>query len=327
MDKVFVTGSTGFIGTQLVAKLVQRGFAVRALVRKPMESTSEIEYVQGDIADVESIRRGMDGCRYAFHLAAYARNWSRDPGVYDRLNVQATEDVFTMARNLGVERIVWTSSVVTLGPTRPGTVGDESMPRATEKFFTAYERTKTEMERRSAHWVAEGLPLVIANPTRVYGPGLYSEANSVSKLIDEYRRGRLPVLFNFGKNIGNYALVDDVAEGHILALERGRPGERYILGGENASLKELFRTVDRVDGKKRLQIPIAWFMPLVLSNGMLAAANLFGVYPTFTPGWIRTFLVDWAYSSRKAEEELGYRITPFEEGVQRTCRWLSELTR
>ncbi len=346
MKKIFVTGGTGFIGSHLVARLIQRGYAVRAMTRKPLStlnSMPNVEFVPGDLTDVESLRRGMEGCQYVFHLAAYAKNWARNPKTYDRLNVQATEDIFALALQDGVERLVWTSSIVTLGPTLPGVVGDEKMPRnrATRfaECFTHYERSKTDMERRCVAWLDKNLPLVIVNPTRVYGaerhgveqhgseqsgPDLLSESNTVSKMINEYRHGRFPFLLNFGKNIGNYAFVDDVAEGHILALERGQVGERYILGGENASLKELLRLVDQVDGKKRLQIPIAWLVPLALSGGMGLAAKLFGVYPTMTPGWIRTFLADWAFSSHKAETMLGYRVTPLEEGIRRTCRWLSE---
>lgn len=325
--KIFITGSSGFIGRTLIEKLVARGFSVRGLVRKPMESAPNVEYVSGDIMDPDSLRRGMEGCRYLFHLAAYAKNWAPDLKTFDRINIDGTRNVFTVAREQGVERIVWTSTIVTLGPTEPGGVGDEAMPRITENFFTDYERTKTEMERESVRWVAEGLPLVVVNPTRVFGPGLLSESNTVSQLIDQYRRGRMPILFNFGKNIGNYVLVDDVAEGHVLAMEKGRIGERYILGGDNVSLKELFRTVDAIDGKKHFQIPLLRFGPLVAAHVLELGAKMFGIYPAFTPGWIRTFLADWAFTSEKASRELGYQWTPFEDGVRRTCRWLDERRR
>ena len=358
--KVFITGSTGFIGSKLVARLIERGFSIRGLARKPLESKPGIDYIQGDVTDIDSIRCGMDGCRYAFHLAAYAKNWSRNPTLYDDINIRGARNVFTVAKEYKLERLVWTSTVVTMGPTRPGEIGDEEMPRITEKFFTEYERSKTEMERESFRWVDDGLPLVTVNPTRVYGPemlgapkivntfpdaGRYrerinpceaealqrshrrglSESNTVSIMIDTFRKGRFPILLNRGVNIGNYAFIDDVVKGHILAMERGRIGERYILGGENVSLDGLFRTIERIDEKKRFQLKIYWIIPMLVAYVFKYRARLFGTYPPITPGWVRTFLADWAFSSEKAKRELGYQPLSLEEGLRKTCAWLSEL--
>jgi len=323
--KVFVTGSTGFIGSALIEKLLERGFTVRALKRNvPTEAQPNLEYISGDITDKESLRAGMSGCCYVFHLAAYAKNWAADPQTYTQVNIEGTKNVFAIAQELNVERVVWTSTIVTFGPTPSGVVGNEQMPRQTEQCFTEYERTKTVMEREAAGWVENGLPLVIVNPTRVFGPGLQSESNSVTRLIDQYRRGQFPILINRGRNIGNYGYIDDVVEGHILAMERGKVGERYILGGENATLAGLFQTVDRVDSKKRFQLKILWVIPMLIAYYLELQAKSLGIYPSITPGWVQTFLVDWAFSTEKAERELGYRITPFEEAIRRTCRWLEE---
>lgn len=274
--------------------------------------------------DTDALRQGMDGCRYVFHLAAYAKNWASDLKTFERINIDGTTNVFMAAKELGVKRIVWTSTIVTFGPTPPGVVGDETMSRTTDRFYTDYERSKFEMERRAECWGKDGLPLVIVNPTRVFGPGRLSESNTVTQLIDMYRKGRVPILFNLGKNIGNYVLVDDVVEGHILAMEKGRIGEKYILGGDNVSLKQLFRTIDTVDGKRRFQLPIFWLVPMLIASILQTGANLFGFYPTFTPGWIRTFLNDWVYTPEKARHELGYSWTSFEQAVRETCRWLDE---
>ncbi len=335
MKTAFVTGSTGFIGTKLVQLLLDHGYAVRGLTRttarKPPElSEIGVEYVQGDITDMESLRHGMASCDCVFHLAAYAKNWSRDPKMYDAVNIQGTRNVFTVAQELNVEKIVWTSTIVTLGPTRRGEIGDETMPRRTDSFFTEYERSKTEMERESAQWILEGLPLITVNPTRVFGPekrsgsGTLTESNSVSILIDDFRKGRFPILLNCGVNVGNYAFVDDVAMGHLLALEKGRIGQRYILGGENASLDALFRMVDRVDGKKRFQLKIYRLIPMLVARFLECRAKIFGVYPPITPGWVRTFLADWAFSCEKAKRELGYEPLSLEEGIRKTCEWLTE---
>jgi len=323
--KIFVTGSTGFIGSALVEKLLEQGFRVRALKRNvPTTNQPNLEYISGDITDQETLRKGMSGCSDVFHLAAYAKNWSADPQTYTQVNIEGTKNVFAVAKELNIERIVWTSTIVTLGPTPPGMIGNEQMPRQTERYFTEYERTKTVMEREAAKWIVDGLPLVIVNPTRVFGPGLQSESNSVTKLIDQYRCGLFPFLLNWGRNIGNYGFIDDVVSGHLLAMERGKIGEQYILGGENVSLKELFQVVDKIDGKKRFQLKIFWLIPMLVAHYLQLQAKCFGVYPSITPGWVRTFLVDWAFSCEKAEREIGYTITPFEEALRRTCRWLDE---
>ncbi|MDR1054116.1 MAG: NAD-dependent epimerase/dehydratase family protein [Planctomycetaceae bacterium] len=331
--RVFVTGGTGFIGNKLTAALLRRGCVVNILTRDSAKvsggsgtaNTDNINYVQGDVMDVDSLRRGMSDCKYVFHLAAYAKNWARDKKIYNDINITGTRNVFNVAEEVGVERVVWTSTIVTFGPTEAGVVGDENMVRSkSDLFFTEYEESKTLMEREALELAADGFPLVIVNPSRVYGPGLLSESNSVTRLISMIRNGKMPVVFNRGRNIGNYVYIDDVVSGLILALERGRVGERYILGGDNVSLGELFSTVDKVDGIKRFRWRIYYFTPFLIAHISEWLANTFGFYPLFTQGWLRTFLTDWAFSSKKAETELGYTQTPFEEGIRKTCQWLDE---
>jgi len=322
---IFVTGATGFIGTALVAELVRRGNRVRALTRATSDraglALDGVTLVTGDILDPDSLARGMAGCSRAFHLAAYARNWARDPRTFFTHNVEGTRNVLAAARAAGVERVVFTSTVVTLGPTPPGVVADEATPRGTPRFFTAYEESKTHAEREALRWAAEGLPVVIVNPTRVYGPGKLTEGNSVTHMIDLYDRGRLPVVLGGGR-VGNYVLVDDLVRGHILAMEKGRAGERYLLGGENASLAGLFELVDAVSGRKHRQVSLPRHLALAYAYLEEKKAEWLGAYPLITPGWVETFLRDWAYTSAKAERELGYTTTPLREGVRLTYEWL-----
>lgn len=337
-QSVFVTGATGFIGARLVEALVRRGQAVRALTRRATrepipgsdgagESGQQelVQWVRGDITDPDSLARGMQGCQSVYHLAAYAKNWARDPNMFFQQNVQGMRNVFEAAQRHGVDRVVWTSSIMTLGPTPPGVVGDETMPRANDTFLTEYERTKWLAEQEACQWAMRGLNVVIVNPTRVFGPGHMTEGNALARLIDDYDRGKVPILFNRGVNVGNYVLVDDVVEGHLLAMQHGRVGERYILGGENVTLREFFRTIDRVSGKRHFQLPMLRISPLVFAYFQQKRAEWFGVYPTISPGWVRTFAVDWAFRCDKAHRELGYQPTPFEEGIRRTYQWLQGL--
>ncbi|MGQ9573997.1 MAG: NAD-dependent epimerase/dehydratase family protein [Thermoguttaceae bacterium] len=337
----FVTGGTGFIGTRLIQALVERGQPVRALSRRPglrpdpppgfgwpdggPLASSLVEWVPGDITDLESLCRGMAGCTQVYHLAAYAKNWARDRRTFERINVRGTRNVFDAAQQAGVRRIVWTSSVVTLGPTRPGQLGHEAMPRITNRYFNDYERTKLIAEREAFQRAGRGLPVVIVNPTRVYGPGPLTESNSLTILIDQYDRGRFPVLLNRGVNVGNWVLVDDVVEGLLLAMERGRIGQRYILGGENASLVRVFQLVDQISGKWHFQVPVFRTGALLFAWVQQWQASWFGFYPRITPGWVRLFLADAAYSSEKAQRELGYRPTPLAEGLRITFQWLQRV--
>jgi nucleoside-diphosphate-sugar epimerase len=323
---VFVTGSTGFIGTKLVTELIRKGYMVHALTRgssnKDGLAHERIRLVTGDIQDPDSLRKGMEGCTQVYHLAAYAKNWSRDPSVFFRQNVGGMRNVFEAAKDAGVKRVVFTSTIVAFGPTKRGVVGDETMPRITPRYYTEYEETKSVAEREALAYAANGFPVVIVNPTRVYGPGKLTEGNSVSLMIDMYDRGKVPVLLNHGSDIGNYVLVDDLVRGHILAMEKGRIGERYILGGENANLKQIFQMVDEASGKKHFQMNLPPKVAYLYAGLEKKKAEWLGLYPQITPGWVETFLQDWAYTSAKAERELGYTITPLREGIRMTYEWL-----
>lgn len=326
---VFVTGATGFIGTKLVNALVNKGHTVHALSRATSNreglTHDRIKFVQGDILDRTSLRKGMEGCSQVYHLAAYAKNWARNPAVFFEQNVGGMKNVFEAAKDAGVKRIVFTSTIVVFGPRPAGTVGDETMPRITPRYFTEYEESKAAAEREALAFVERGFPAVIVNPTRVYGPGKLTEGNSVSLMIDMYDKGKVPVLLNKGANVGNYVFVDDLVRGHILAMEQGKVGERYILGGENSSLKHLFELVDRASGKHHLQFNLPPALAYFYSNFEKKKAEWLNMYPQITPGWVETFLLDWGYTCAKAERELGYVITPLAEGIRITYDWLMQL--
>ena len=325
-QRVFVTGATGFIGTRLAGELARTGHTVVALCRSSSDRTGlaheKIESIEGDVCDVPSLERGMRGCTQLYHLAAYAKNWARRKSRFHEVNVEGTRNVVAAARSAGIERVVCTSTIVTFGPTGPRGLGDEATQRATPTFFTEYEETKALAEREALDCAARGLPLVIVNPTRVYGPGKLTEGNSVTLMVDQYDRGRVPVLLNRGANVGNYVYIDDVVRGHILAMEKGSSGDRYILGGENVSLAQLFRTVDAVSGRRHFQVSLPPVIARLYARKERFVAERFGLYPRITPGWVDTFLHDWVYSSARAARELGYTITPLAEGMRRTYEWL-----
>lgn len=326
---IFVTGATGFIGTKLVNALVAKGHTVHVLSRPTSNreglTHERIHFAPGDLLDRDSLRRGMEGCTQVYHLAAYAKNWARDSSVFFDYNVGGLKNVLDAAHGAGIRRMVFTSTIVTFGPRPAGVVGDESTPRITQKYYTAYEESKAVAEQEALRAAGSGRPVVIVNPTRVYGPGKLTEGNSVTLMIDMYDRGKVPVLLNGGVNVGNYVLVDDLVRGHILAMERGTIGERYILGGENSSLKHLFELVDDVSGRKHIQFNLPPKIAMMYGTLEQKKAEWLRLYPQITPGWVETFLQDWAYTCARAERELGYTITPLRDGVRTTYDWLMSL--
>ncbi len=336
MSTVFVTGASGFIGTRLVAELLRQGHVVHALVRRgridsppgfsagelPDFNQPNLRLFAGDITDLESLRRGMAGCSHVYHLAGYAKNWAPSYEPYLQNNVHGLCNVCSVARELGVQKIVWTSTMLTFGPTAPGEVGDETRRRDHLPIFTAYERSKLAAEAEAEKLARDGPPLVIVNPGRVFGPGHLTEGNSLAKVIDLYDRGKMPFLLGGGRNVGNWVLVDDVVQGLISAMDHGRSGEKYLLGGENLSLKQFLQLVDQASGKRHVQITIR--RPAAMTYAWLhkQRAAWLGIYPQITPDWVRVFLTDWAYSSAKAQRKLGYQITPLKVAVRRTYEWL-----
>jgi len=321
---VLVTGAAGFIGQHLVALLVRRGETVHALCRKssPQEwqGYPNVKVFRGDILNPESVEVAMKGCDHVFHLAGYARNWAKNPQVFFDVNVGGLKTVLESARALHVHRVVFTSSALTLGPSH-GVPLDGSEERSAPTF-TAYERSKCKAEALALQHFRGGLDIVIVNPTRVFGPGLLNEGNSATRMIKWYLEGKWRITIGTGQEIGNYAFAPDVALGHLLAMERGKAGERYILGGENICYTDLFNLVAGISGKRHSMVKIPSALALAYAAGEESLGRWFRHQPLITPGWVRTFLCNWACSCSKAEREIGYRFTPLREALKETISWL-----
>lgn len=321
--KVLVTGATGYVGSHVAARLVAAGHAVLALVRPGSEARlpAGCRPIAGDLRNAVSVRRALPGCDALVHLAALVRMWVRDSREFDRVNVEGLSTVLRAAEEAGVGRIVYTSSIVALGPT-DGVVCDEDRERIDLKFHTDYERSKWIADRMARDKAATGLPLITVYPGVVYGPGTPSQGNLLERTLRSFAAGRLRFRLGRGDRRICYAYVEDVAQGHLLALERGRPGRGYILGGENATQDRLFEVLQELTGVAPPRRSVPYWAGEAMGRLLRGAAWITGVPPAFSDGVIGTFRHEWAYRSDRAERELGYRITPLRQGLRRTLETL-----
>jgi dihydroflavonol-4-reductase len=322
--KALVTGASGFVGSAVARLLVERGFSVRALVRSssPQHHLADvdIEFVQGDLRDAEAVRRAMAGVRWVFHVAADYRLWARNPAEIVDNNVLSTRIVMEEALRAGVERIVYTSSVATLKTGPAGDPSDETISLEQDQAIGSYKLSKLLAEQLVQTMVARGLPVTIVNPSTPIGPRDV-KPTPTGRFIVEAAAGRVPAFVETGLNMVH---VDDVAAGHLAALERGRVGERYILGGQNASLSEILMTIAQQAGGRspRLRIPRAVVFPVAVMAEAMARGT--GREPFVTIDGLRMSKNRMYFTAAKAERELGYRARPYAEGIRDAIEWFRE---
>lgn len=325
---VFITGATGYVGHRLALALADEGVIVHALCRSAGKAAllahPNIRLIEGDLTDENTLREGLRGCSGVFHLAAYASVWHPDPAHFHRVNVLGTDRVLQAALAEGVNRVVLTSTAGVMGPS-PGRGQEvDEYTNPDPPLDTQYERTKWEAERRALLWINKGLEVVIVNPSRIYGPGQLSESNAVTRMIDLFSQGRWRVVPHDGESIGNYVFIDDVVRGHRLAMDKCFSGERYILGGENVSYNELFGLLRELTGQRQRLFHLPLPVMLGFAKVQETLARSFGLQPLITPPFVRKYNHHWSLSSAKAITELGYQITPLQEGIRRTLQWINE---
>lgn len=322
-DRVLVTGASGFVGSAVARALGGRGLELRALVRATSARGNlaglGVEAVEGDITDPVAMGRAMAGARWLFHVAADYRLWARDPGEITRANVEGTRTVMRAALGAGVERIVHTSSVATL---RAGdSVVDEAASLAEGEGIGAYKKSKVAAERLVERMAREeGLPAVIVLPSTPIGPG-DAKPTPTGRIVVEAAMGRIPAFVDTGLNLVH---VDDVARGHVLALEKGAVGERYILGGQDASLRELLAAIAGLTGRRppTLELPRAPLYPLAFAAE--AVARITGKEPFVTRDALNMAAHHMFFTSAKAERELGYRARPYIEALRDALGWFKQ---
>ena len=325
--KALVTGATGFVGAAVARALDGAGWQVRALVRGGSDRSNlqrfAVEAVEGDLMDSGSLEAALAGCSGLFHVAADYRLGARDPKPLYRTNVEGTRNILSAARRVGVERVVYTSSVATIGIPPDGTPGEERTPVALSQMIGHYKRSKYLAEEVARDAARTGLPVIIVNPSTPVGPGDI-KPTPTGQLVLDAASGRMPAYVDTGLNIVH---VDDVAAGHLLAYERGRAGERYILGGEDMTLQTILAQIARLAGRKppRIRLPYAAVLPVAYLAE--AVAKVSGRSGRVTLEGVRMSRKRMFFSSAKAVDELGYRWRPPHEAFEDAVRWFRQCGR
>ena len=322
--KALVTGATGFIGSNLVRELLKQGYQARALVRKESNRRNirglEVDVVLGDLRDKTSLKNALDGCDVLFHVAAAYTFWTPDPTVIYETNVQGTENILTAARNTGIQKIVYTSTESTIG-IADHRLGSEETEATIDSLSGHYKKSKLLAERLALRMCQEGLPLTVVNPTMPVGPW-DAKPTPTGQVVVDFLNGRMPAYVNTGLNVVD---VEDIAKGHILALEQGRIGERYILGNRNLTFRELLGILEEITGIRapRVRIPI-WLALGAAYADEFVRGKILKVHPRIPISAVKTARKFRHFDCSKAVRQLGFPQTPIEESLRRAVLWFRQ---
>jgi dihydroflavonol-4-reductase len=319
-----VTGGTGFVGAHVLRAVIARGRNVRCLVRPGSNRSNlgglAVEAIEGDLRDRASLSRALRGVSTLYHVAADYRLWARDPRELYESNVGGTENVLAAAAEAGVSRVVYTSSVGALGLTKDGSPADERTPVRREEVVGHYKTSKFDAERVAEAWAARGLPVVIVNPSTPVGE-LDVKPTPTGQVIVDFLNGRIPAYVDTGLNLID---VRDVAEGHLLAAERGRAGEKYILGCRNMTLKEILDALGRITGLPAPRVRVPHVLPLAVAAVDTFLSGALGRAPRVSLESVRMSRHRMFFDASKAVRELGLPQSPVEEALRRAVTWFRE---
>lgn len=327
---VFVTGGTGFLGKQLVKELSLSGEEIHLLVREKntVEEMDNKRYkiFVGDVTKTHTIKTAMKGCKTVFHMASLVKAWTRNPENFYQINVEGFQNVMECSLEEGVSKFVYTSSFMALGPSYDK-INTEETTRDPYHLHNPYEETKYLADQLIPQYLDKGLPVITVYPCVIYGPGKITDGNLVVRIILDFLGRKIPGVLGDGSKVWNYVFISDVVKGHLLAREKGITGQKYILGGENTSMKNFFALLEGLTGISAPKYRIPYWVAKTSARWEVFLASLSGKIPKHTPSVIEIYKHDWAYSSEKAEQELGYTHIPLREGLERTLDWIHETIR
>ncbi|MCX5723046.1 MAG: NAD-dependent epimerase/dehydratase family protein [Nitrospirae bacterium] len=322
--KALVTGATGFIGGAVTRALVGRGIDVRVLTRGGADLQNlqglTVERIEGDLRDQASLRKALTGCQQLYHVAAHYALWAKDPSIFYDVNVTGTKNLLEAARSVGTARIVYCSTIGAIGLPPGGGLGTEETPVSLDQMAGHYKRSKYLAEQEVLKLAKAGLPVVIVNPSAPVGAGDVKPTPTGQVIVD-FMKGRMPAYIETDMNIVD---VDDVAAGHLLAMEKGRIGERYILGNKNLMLREVFEILSRLTGVKAptVKLPRLAILPLAYLNQWIA--NFTGQPPRIPLEGVKMAKYKMHYDCGKAIRELGIPQTPPEIALGKAVQWFRD---
>lgn len=321
--KVLVTGATGYVGNRLALTLAQQGNEVNILVRNPhsvfIPRHRRIHVFTGDIMQKVSILPAMKDCERVFHTAALVRLYASKPSVFYDINVEGTRNVLDVAIDIGVKKIIFTSTCGVIGPSLNKPMG-ETDPRITG-FDNDYDLSKFLAEKLIIDYAKLGLFIVIASVAKVYGPGVETHSLSVNGIIRRFVQNKITLCPKPDGLISNYVFIDDLVQGHIQALENGKSGEKYILGGENISYADFFQTLRTISGIKGTLLPVSKNLARLYGGFHFVKAKLCRKEPFFNSKDVYQIFCNKTFDCSKAKQELGYTITPFATAMQQTIHF------
>lgn len=317
-----VTGATGFVGSHVARLLAGRGEPVRVLVRE--SSRTDVldgiacERVTGDLCDPNSLQAALRGVRRVFHVAADYRLWARDPSEIYSSNVEGTRNLLSIARDARVEQFIYTSTVATIAvPTDDGQLPDESTAASLKQMIGHYKRSKYIAECEALEFAQHGLPVIVVNPTTPVGPGDW-KPTPTGRIVVDFLNGRMPAFVDTGLNL---VAVEDVAEGHLLAAERGRPGERYLLGGQNMTLEQILGELAKITGRRPPRMRIPHGVALAAAYADAAICRVLRREPHIPLEGVRIARHRMFVNTSRAERELGFRPGSVAAALERAVRW------
>lgn len=317
MKPALVTGATGFLGWHVARKLLNRGNKVRVLARdKSRVRELDVEVFSGDLRKPDTLHPAVHGCSVVYHVAADYRLWAANPQELYRSNVDGTRNLLEAARAAGVEKIVYTSTVGCIG-VPDGGIGNEEMPVTLDDMKGPYKRSKYLAEQVALDFARGGLPVVIVNPTAPIGDHDF-KPTPTGKIVLDFLRRRMPAYVDTGLNVVD---AGDTAEGHILACERGLPGERYILGSQNLTLREIFGKLETISALKAPSVRIPYPVAYAVGAVNTAWANLTGSEPRAPLDGVRMARKKMWVSHAKASERLGFKPGPADDALRRAVDW------
>lgn len=322
--KVLVTGATGYVGHNLTLELARQGYDVNILVREPRSKFipvhHRIKIFRGDILDKGSIIPSMTDCERVFHVAATVRLYSSKPSLFFDVNVEGTRHILDTALETGVKKLVFTSTCGVIGPSLNKPMA-ETDPRITG-FNNDYELSKFLAERLLTEYVGRGLDAVIASASKVFGPGIETHPLSVNSLISRFIHRRLTICPGPSTLLSNYVFIDDLVQGHLQAMERGKAGEKYILGGENLSYDQFFEVLRRLSGTRGKPMHVSKTIARIYGHWHFLQHKIRGREPFFSGRGVHQVFCNKSFDCSRAINELQYRITPFANAAEQTIHFL-----